>query len=384
MLCPMNDIVIVGASVAGSAAAVQLARRGYRVELLERASFPRRKPCGEGLFSGGAHELKLLGVLDDVTAGSAPLSSMRFRLGDAVVEAPLPVTPEPHLGVRRDLLDQRLIAAAAEAGAKVSTGVQVRKLVRGEHRFAVETTAGVVEARELIAADGINSRLRHDAGLHRSGRPRRYGVSAHMRVASDLPRGVEVVFERGYELYLTPVAPGIMNVALLLGRAVAVEFKGDLQAHFLELLSRSGVEAELIDEPLMAGPFPAGATALSKGNLVLVGDAAGFFDPITGEGMSLALKSARLCAESVARYLEHGDATAFDDYTKQHRAIERNPVLLARLMLFLSSHRSLGRIAIKNLQRHPATLTKLIAINNGSAGLLDLRPRDLAALLLGR
>jgi flavin-dependent dehydrogenase len=379
----MRDVVIVGGSLAGAAAAIHLVRRGLDVEVLDQALFPRRKPCGEGLFSGGTAELRKLGVLDAVEAESAAITSMRFRLGDAAVEAPLPEASTPHLGVRRDLVDGRLLAAAVQAGTKVSSGVQVRKLVRENRGFHLETTAGDVEGRVIVAADGINSRLRHDAGMQGPGRPRRYGVSAHMRVNTDVAPRIDVIFLPGYEAYITPVASGLVNVALLLHDPAPMGFKGDLREPFLSLLRPAGISGELVDDPLMAGPFPAAATGLNHGNLVLTGDAAGFFDPITGEGMSLALHSARLCSDAVAGHLA-GDAAAFERYSQQHRDLVRNTTLLARLMLFLSAHPALGRRAIRNLRRRPQALTRLIAVNNGTSGFRSLRPRDLAALLIGR
>ena len=173
-------------------------------------------------------------------------------------------------------------------------------------------------------------------------------------------------------------------MGLLFGRKEAQAFKGGSAAHFEQLLRHSGVEGELLDEPLMAGPFPAGATAFWRDNLVLTGDAAGFMDPITGEGMSLALRSARLCADSMARYLEHGDRGAFVRYERAQRAMCRNSALVGRFLIFLSEHRVVGRRVILNLRRRPETVTKLGAINNGTAGFRDLGPRDLTALLLGR
>lgn len=379
----MPDVLIVGASVAGSAAAIHLARMGYQVEMIDQAEFPRRKPCGEGLFSSGTRELHALGVLDAVAAESRLLETMRFRLGDAVVEAALPEASEPHLGVRRDLLDHRLAAAAVAAGIVLRTGVQVRKATESDGGFSLDTTEGRLTARVIVGADGVNSRLRRDAGLQRSVRRQRFGMSAHVRLAAEVPPRVDVIFQHGREVYLTPVTEQSANAAVLLREPATQALKGRLEAGYLSLLREAGIEAELLDEPLMGGPFPAQSSRLWRGNLVLTGDAAGTFDPITGEGMSLALQSARLCAESVARYLVSGEGSSFEAYERQQRAMTRNSTLLARLVLFLSSHPALGRRAILNLRRNPATMTRLIEINNGAAGFVSLRPRDLSALLFG-
>ncbi|MGE3985745.1 MAG: NAD(P)/FAD-dependent oxidoreductase, partial [Dehalococcoidia bacterium] len=246
------------------------------------------------------------------------------------------------------------------------------------------TTDGVREARVIIAADGINSRLRRDAGLQRASRSDRYGISAHLRLSGEVPPRIEVIAEDVFELYFTPVGEGLVNIAMLFRSGLARRFKGSPAPEFAALLRQTGIEGELVDEPLMAGPFPAEATALFNENLVLCGDAAGFFDPITGEGMSHALRSAHLCADAVSSYLKDGNREAFAGYARRQRAMERNPTLLARLMLFLAAHQTLGHRVLFNLRDEPDTLTKLIAINNGSAGFADLRPRDFAAMLLGR
>ena len=379
----MIDVAIVGASVAGAAAAIHLARRGYGVEVLEQGAFPRRKACGEGLFAGGVAELRKLGVLDDVLADSRIISSMRFRLDDVAVEAPMPAMDEPYIGVRREVLDSRLYEAALREGARVRTGVQVRRASREGQRFLLETTQGLVEARVIVAADGVNSRLRHDAGLHLNAPARRFGVSAHLQVAAEPPPRIDVIFGKEQELYLTPVSRDVINVAFLCGQPTSLTFKGNLGTRFLELIGQAGIEGDLIDDPLISGPFPARASRLWRDNLVLTGDAAGFFDPITGEGLSLALRSAVLCADAVAGHLQDDDS-AFERYGKQVRAMGRNSIMLARLMLWLSAHPRLGKRAINNLQRQPETLTKLVAINSGSAGIIDLRPRDLRILAFGR
>src|SRR5690606_36275822 len=141
---------------------------------------------------------------------------------------------------------------------------------------------------------------------------------------------------------------------------------------------------ELLDEPMIMGPFPSSASALAKHNLVLAGDAAGFFDPITGEGMSLALQSAHDAASSIDAFLREGKHDVIQDYERRQRARARNSMLLARLCLFLARRPALGRRAIANMNRRPATFEKLVAINSGDAELRHLRPRDALALLLGR
>jgi flavin-dependent dehydrogenase len=185
---------------------------------------------------------------------------------------------------------------------------------------------------------------------------------------------------------VTPVGCNRINVAVLLDRAVAGTLKGNLAEGFKSLLSSSGIlEAAvgLEDEPLVAGPFPAAARALWRDNLVLAGDAAGFRDPISGEGMSLALRGARECAAAVSEFIGSGSSAAFRAYERRQRTLMRNSALLARLTLTLASRPSLGRRAIANLNRRPETFRRLVSVNAGELALTALRPRDLLALAFG-
>ncbi|MGH2610078.1 MAG: NAD(P)/FAD-dependent oxidoreductase, partial [Tepidiformaceae bacterium] len=132
-----------------------------------------------------------------------------------------------------------------------------------------------------------------------------------------------------------------------------------------------------------AGPFDRRARRAFRGNVVLVGDAAGFFDGITGEGMSLALVSARLAAVAIREHLPSGSLAPFRRYHDQRRALARNSELLGRLTLFLGPRPGVARWSTRNLGRQPATFERLTAINSGERPFTSLRPRDLLALTLG-
>jgi flavin-dependent dehydrogenase len=164
------------------------------------------------------------------------------------------------------------------------------------------------------------------------------------------------------------------------------QFAGDIQSAYRRLIA--GVPSlhdgyELLEEPRVTGPFPVACTRGWRANLVLAGDAAGFFDGISGEGMSIALASSRDCAVAVDQYLATRSYAPFRAYDRQRRALARNSTLLARLSLFLGGHPTLARLAVRNLARRPEAFAKLVAINGGERGLMSLRPRDFAALLAG-
>ena len=377
----MHDVAIAGASVAGAATAIHLAQRGHSVVLLDRATFPRRKACGEGLFPAGVRELESIGVLERFDEPPARLAGIRFRADRHVAEAPL-----ASVGVSRLALDAALLAVAAESGVDVRTGVTVRHPVIRERRVhTLATSAGEIAARAFVAADGLHSPMRRFARLDGSAAGKRYGISAHMSLATPVDPVVDVTIATDHELYITPTGPRTANVALLLRREQMRRFAGRLVAEYGELIGGHPLLAGacLLDEPKVAGPFPRTARRAWRANLVLAGDAAGFFDAISGEGMSVALVGARLCAAALSDYLDTGSYEPFREYDRQRRALVRNSDLLARLSLLLGSHERSAGIAVRNLSRRPDSFAKLVAINTGEAPLTALRPRDLSALLAG-
>jgi flavin-dependent dehydrogenase len=195
-----------------------------------------------------------------------------------------------------------------------------------------------------------------------------------------------VHFQGGYEVYVTPVGDRLVNVALLMGRKNAARLSGQVAPAFEAMVGAgAGLPegARLLDEPLASAPFPTSATRAWRDNLVLVGDAAGFFDGVSGDGISLALQGAKRCAAAVHRYLGDGDPRHFAAYDRDLRAEARNSTLLARVVLSLASHPAIGRRVLANLRQRPQTLARLVEISQGRLDFKSLRPRDLLALALG-
>lgn len=354
--------------------------------VVDRQQFPRAKACGEGLFPLGVAELERLGVLASIADVSSPLRVVRFHAGRQTVEAPLGRTAGG-LGVSRLHLDVAVLERAREAGVDVRLGVTATGLrVRKGKVVALQTSEGDLPGRAFLAADGLQSRLRRVAGLDGRRRGDRYGVSGHVSLPVAPKPEVDVYFERGHEIYVTPLGGNCVNVAVLTRRAGMRPFAGDFRGRFEEMLRehsafRDGFD--LCSEPLAAGPFPAGCSRAWRANLVLAGDAAGFFDGISGEGMTAALLSARECAAAVDAYLESGSYEAFRKYDRRRRALVRNSNLLARVSLALSRQPKVAELAVRNLSRRPETFGRLVAINTGEAGLRSLRPRDVMALGFG-
>ena len=381
------DVLIVGASIAGAATAIHLSRLGHSVELIDKASFPRRKPCGEGLFSPGVAELEALGILPSLLPWTQVLSGLRLSFRGHTVDAPIGDVNRPVLGVERRILDGALVEATHESGVSTRLGVTALGLVENDRQYAgVETDQGPLAARVIVAADGAQSRLRRQAGIDLATRRGRYGISGHFEVPEPPAPRVEVHIRAGYEVYVTPVGGRLVSIAVLLGRERSRSLGGNLTGAYREMTEESEAlpaGSVLVDAPMAAGPFPAQARRAWRSNLVLAGDAAGFFDGVTGDGMSLALVSARMCAGAVHEFLTTGDSASFAAYARKRRALVRNPRLLGTLVLSLAVHPRIGARVASNLARRPETFAKLMRINQGESGFSTLRPRDLLAALAG-
>lgn len=369
---------MVGGGPAGSATALLCARRGMKVLLLERARHPRPKPCGEGLLPHGVEWLRRQAL----TIEGRPFRAIRYVFPDGLEVG----GAFPHgagLGVRRTAFDPALVSAAAAAGADVREGIEVTGL-QGQ---AVVAGGEPVEGRLIIAADGLHSRLRRWAGLDLApaGRPR-YGVTAHFAQRSEAGPEVRVYLASDHEVYTTPLDGGELLVALLAERGRMAALKGRLAAGYEEALREHPQLAERLgprlDGPLAVGPLNLRARRRWAPGLLLVGDAAGFLDPITGEGMALALEQAELAARAAADWLS-GDNRALSRYGARSEALGRELGWLTAALLFLVRRPPLARRVARNLRGHPGTFGQLLDVSARRRRLLPLLPRAILHGLVG-
>jgi flavin-dependent dehydrogenase len=309
------EVIVVGGGPAGSALAFRLARAGCDVLLVDRAAFPRDKPCSEYLSPQAGRLLEDMGVLSRLEhEPSARLRGMRITAPDAStftgsfsrVPDYAPFRPWG-LAIRRTILDETLVTRAREAGVRVREHVLVRDLewegmgrVTGVH-VTEGSRSAVLRAPLVIGADGLRSVVARRARLGSFRRwPRRVAFVAHYGgVSHDVDVGDMHVFPDGY-VGLAPVGGGLTNVALVVPASRASSSRGDA-AGFLEaeLTRRPAVmqrlrTAERVAPPRVVGPFNWHARCAWRPGLALVGDAADFFDPFTGEGIYAALRGAEL------------------------------------------------------------------------------------------
>lgn len=362
------DLVIVGAGPAGLATAIALTGRGLRALAIERRSAPLDKACGEGIMPPGVRALAALGV-EPGALRAAPFRGVRFVEGSRELSGCF--ATGAGLGVRRTDLSAALLERAARAGAHVRLGCALESWREDAHGVAAETSEGRVRARFLIGADGLASRVRERAGLALApARSRRFGMRRHFRIApwSDF---VEVHWGEDAEAFVTPVARDELGVAVL-WRGDGGSFE-DRLARFPALAARLAGAAP-VSETRGAGPFWQRTRARFAGRVALVGDAAGYTDAVTGEGITLALLGARALARTLA---ENAPLARYDaDWrrlTRSHRA-------MARVLALAVEHPRLRRAAFRALAA-PGAFTALLRVAAGEPLALGARPASSAAAL---
>ena len=354
----LRDVIVVGGGPAGLALAAGAARAGLDVLLLEKRALPADKACGEGLLPRAVESLRALGAAGLLAPdGCAPFGAIRWIDEDGTAaEARL---PDPGgLGVRRLALSRALLGLARRAGAEVRERAEVRAHQREPDRVVVETGGAEERARILVAADGLASPVRRREGLEAPvPGPARFGLRCHFALAP-WAEAVEVHFARGAEAYVTPAGPGRVGVAFLFEGRVAGGFDG-LLARFPRLRERlDGAAPE--SQPLGAGPLRCRALALCADRLVLLGDAAGYLDAITGEGLSLSLEAAADLSRLLPAALARGAGReALRPYERAARARHRRYAAVAALVLAMARRPRLRRAVIGGLSRSPVLFAAL-------------------------
>ena len=319
------DVLVVGAGPAGSAAAALLARAGYAVAAVDRAAFPRDKACSEYMSPETDRLLDRFGVVPALEAageasiqGTVVTAAHGSRLhGRFALAGPPPFRPTG-LSVSRRVLDHALVGAARGAGAAVleRTAGAERVYDRGAVAGAVLRDAAgahrVVRARLTLGADGLRSLVARRIGRRRLGRPRRLAFVAHLDGVAGMGDSAELHVGRGAYAGLNPIGGGRTNVALVVAAELAAEARGRAEEFFLETLRRfPGVHERVsrgtLARPVLAtGPFAAWSGRVVADGAALVGDAADFFDPFTGEGIYSALRGATLLADAADEALASG------------------------------------------------------------------------------
>lgn len=384
------DALIVGGGPAGLAAGIVLARAGVQVLLCEQQTFPVDKACGEGLMPTGVHHLRELGV---ALADGFPLAGVRYRAPDGCMAAAR-FGREPGLGIRRTALSRSLLdTARRHRTLRILENARVKLAGAGPGGIDVQVQGKRVHTRLLIGADGLHSMVRRWAGLEYPGRQYwRWGARQHFRLApwSDF---VEVYWSAvGVEAYVTPVAADEVGVAFLWHRGRYKAGRGrslfpSLCAAFPELARRlQGATA--VSAVRAMGPMQQRSRAVVADGILLIGDAAGYLDAITGEGLSLAFAQARTLPETVAPALQAAPALvrheALARYQQMSSALIRPGLQVAELALLLSRFPRLCNRVIHAFRQDPALFQQLLSASMGTQSIWRLATvgRLIARLLI--
>ncbi len=403
------DAIVVGAGPAGSATALHLARAGHRVLLLDRARFPRDKPCSESLNPGAVAALRRLGpeVMAEVLA-ARPARLAGFRVHAPSGAAMLgryagdDARAASGLALPRRVLDAILLRAAARAGVAVRQDTAVADLARaGDAVTGVEapTPRGIretLQARVVVGADGLRSVVARRLGRRFATPPRRVAFTAHAAGVAGLETVGEMHVGRGGYVGMGPIGDGLATIALVVPIATARRRGRELidgsAGDFVRALDAFPALRDrvppggLVRRVLATGPFAQWTSPSVTDGALLVGDAADFFDPFTGQGLFAALHGAELAAATLDVALRRSQpvtAGALAPYRGARRAAFAGTWALERLIAVGIAWPALAERVIGRLARRPALAAALVgACGNVVPARRVLAPRALAGMLL--
>ncbi len=380
------DVLVVGAGPAGSALAGRLAERGVESLVLDRAVYPRPKPCGESVNPGAVAVLERLNLLNAVldqrpatirgwklAAGRGPAATGQYESDT-----------RGGLGIARSVFDWTLVREARKRGATVREGITVRQIRRDAEGGCIVHARGpdgeplVIRPRVLVGADGLRSVVARRLGLV-SRLPRRRKLSITCRVSGSGPdrRWGTLSLDGPVTVGVAPVhvsAP-LWNVTVVVsGREGAHEVAANSMGIFKRSVDGASIDWDargysVVDGPWASGPFDWPTTRLVDDGVLLVGDAAGYFDPLTGQGIHQALRTAELAAAAIEEALQAEDvgASQFHRYARQVRREVRPIRRFQHAVETIMSRPAIRGLAVGFLRQYPGVADRVIRVAGDAA-----------------
>ena len=343
------DVLVVGGGPVGMTTALYAVQAGLSTTVIEPRTGPVDKACGEGVMPGALAALHGLGV----DPRGRDFAGITYRAGPRTVRAGF--RRGAGRGIRRTELYRSLRARAESAGVQwVSTSM--RALAQDAHGVQVQVGDAVapLRARYAVGADGLHSRTRRQTGLNDTRRPRRrFGYRQHFTIAP-WTTDVEVHWGPDAEVYCTPVGSDTVGVAVL--SSTGKSFPEHV-ASFPELAEQLGT-ASAASELRAAGPLRQRVRSRARGRVVLVGDAGGYVDALTGEGLAVGLAQAAVAAQALARDRPQ-------DYPRLARGVSWRSTALTSALLSVSHVPPLRAVLVPAAVRWPGLFQ--LAVNELAA-----------------
>lgn len=362
----MSEVLILGGGLAGASAALELARARIPVRLIERDSGPHHKVCGEFLSIEAQSDLRRLG-LDPLRLGAVPIDRVRLVRRNRRAEAMLPFVAQ---GVSRMDLDEALLEAAQREGAQVERGIRVNGLDGTE----AATSAGSCRAKAVLLATG-----KHDVrGVRRAaqGTGKDYvGFKMHWRLpsqqAAELSNAIElIVFDGGYA-GLQLISGTAANLCLIVHRSRLTQSGGGWNGLLCHLLREPHIARRLegaqplFERPLTITNLPYGYRcdpAATMPGLFRLGDQAALTAPLTGDGMAIALRSARLASACLRT------GAGPEDYHRRLRTMVSPQIRRAMLLHRMTGNALAMQAALRLSTMYPSLLGSLARMTRLAAG----------------
>jgi geranylgeranyl reductase family protein len=399
------DVLIIGLGPAGSGLALRLARSGHRVIALDRASFPRDKACSEYLSPEGVRHLAELGVLEAVEEqdgrrirGTTVVAPGGSRLTGLFARAGHRPFRETGLSVARRVMDTALVRAAGAAGAEIREGTTFLELIQENGTVAGARVrdaggrTGEIRARVTVGADGLRSRVARALGPTRQEPIRRLAFVAHVAGVRGLSDTAELHVRADGYVGLNPIGGDLANVALVVPARDAGAARGKVDEYFFAALERFESvrgrvpRAGLVREIMVTGPFARRSSRVIADGALLVGDAADFFDPFTGEGICAALRGASLAEEVLARALSKVPGAVPASLLREYPALRRRAFLgkwtVERLIGYGMLAPSLFDRAVERLERRGLAHTLIGVTGDFVPARAVLNPAFLARMVM--